>query len=300
MPAGPAERSFQLYANQDAAISAGFGHQLHFKSDFPGSVGGLAVGADVTLHGLKVGEVTDVGLIYDPVGQRIVAPVRYLIEPSRIGGAIAAVGLPPGTVAARLVKQGLRATLQAANLITGQKVVALDFFPDAPAEELREEGGVFIMPTTNAGGFDTLQRSASELLSKINRIDFDKIGNGLAGVTEGLDSMINGPELKRALTSLEGTMAEVHDMTRKLDAGVTPALRRLPEMTAQLQDTLTKANRMVGSMNDGYGQDSKFHRDLDRLLPQLTDALRSMRALSDLLQRHPEALIRGRTNQGTE
>ena len=46
--------------------SAGFGHQLQLVSYFPGSVAGLDVGADVTLHGLKIGEVTDVGLVYDP------------------------------------------------------------------------------------------------------------------------------------------------------------------------------------------------------------------------------------------
>ena len=39
---------------------------------------------------------------------------------------------------------------------------------------------------------------------------------------------------------------------------------------------------------------------LDRLLPQLTDAARSIRALTDLLSRHPEALIKGRTNTGKE
>ena len=41
-------------------------------------------------------------------------------------------------------------------------------------------------------------------------------------------------------------------------------------------------------------------RGLDRLMPQLTDTVRSIRALTDLLSRHPEALIRGRTNTGKE
>jgi transposase InsO family protein len=58
--------------------------------------------------------------------------------------------------------------------------------------------------------------------------------------------------------------------------------------------------RLFGSINTGYGDDSKFRRDLDRLLPQLTEAARSIRALSDLLARHPEALIKGRTNTGKE
>ena len=37
-----------------------------------------------------------------------------------------------------------------------------------------------------------------------------------------------------------------------------------------------------------------FRIELDRLMAQANDALRSIRALSDMLTRHPEALIKGR------
>jgi paraquat-inducible protein B len=57
---------------------------------------------------------------------------------------------------------------------------------------------------------------------------------------------------------------------------------------------LTNANKLVVSLDNGYGGDTKFNRDMDRLLAQANDALRSIRALSDLLARHPEALIKGR------
>jgi paraquat-inducible protein B len=95
-------------------------------------------------------------------------------------------------------------------------------------------------------------------------------------------------------------MADVRDVAKKLDTEGTPALKRLPAIAQQLQDSLTSANRLFGSFNTGYGDDSRFRRDLDRLLPQLTDAARSLRALTDLLSRHPEALIKGRTNTGRE
>ena len=81
---------------------------------------------------------------------------------------------------------------------------------------------------------------------------------------------------------------------------IGPAFKRLPEIASQFQDAVTKANRLIGSVDQGYGSSSKFHRDLDRLIPQLTDTARSIRALADLLSRHPEALIKGRTNTGKE
>lgn len=300
LPVAAADHKFPLYGSLELARSAGFGHQLQLLSFFPGSVAGLEVGAEVTLNGLKVGEVTDVSLVYDPRKDRIVVPVHYRVEAGRIGNIAAAQGLDPVTLATEMVKRGLRATLQAPSLITGQKIIALERMPDAPPAQLERDGDVFVIPTSEVGGFDSITRSANELLSKINRIDFDRIGKSIEGATTGLDDTINGPQLKKTLAALEKAMVDVQDIAHKLDQDATPALKRLPEISAQLQNSLTQANRLFGSLNKGYGDDSRFRRDLDRLLPQITDAARSIRALTDLLSRHPEALIQGRTNTGKE
>jgi paraquat-inducible protein B len=291
---------FPLYASMEVAKSAGFGRQLQMVSNFEGSVAGLAVGADVTLYGLKIGEVTDVGLVYEPKKDRIVAPVHYRIEADRVTGISATQGMAPGVLAEEMVKRGLRATLQAPSLITGQKIVALEMMPDAPPAELSRAGDVYIVPAYEVGGFDSITRSANELLSKINRIDFDRIGRSLSGAAQGLDDTINGPQLKKTLAALEAAMIDVQDIARKLDKDASPALKRLPEIANQFQDAVTKANRLIGSVDQGYGGSSKFHRDLDRLIPQLTDTARSIRALADLLSRNPEALIKGRTNTGKD
>jgi paraquat-inducible protein B len=299
-PVAQADHSFSLYANFEMAKSAGFGHQLQLLSYFPGSVAGLDVGADVTLNGLKVGEVTDVSLVYDPQKDRIVVPVHYRVEGGRISNIAAAQGLEPGALAAEMVRRGLRATLQSPSLITSGKIIALERIDDAPPAQLERDGDVFVVPTSEVGGFDSIARSANELLSKINRIDFDRIGKSITGAAAGLDETINGPQVKRTLAALEKAMIDVQDIAKKLDTDASPALKRLPEIAAQLQSALTQANRLFGSINTGYGDDSRFRRDLDRLLPQITDAARSIRALTDLLSRHPEALIQGRTNTGKE
>jgi paraquat-inducible protein B len=298
-----ANHHFPLYANQEAAQSAGYGRLLNMVSTFSGSVAGLSPGAEVTLHGLKIGEVTDVGLVFNQATDRIEAPVHYRIEADRIAGAAAAAtarGIPVGVVAAEMVRRGFRATLQAPSLISGQKIVAIEVIPDAPPAELTREGDVFVVPSAEAGGFDSITRSANELLSKINRIDFAAIGSNIVGLTKGLDDTVNSPQVRKSLAALEATMADVQDIARKLDAGATPALARLPQISADLQETLARTSRLMGSANSAYGTDSKFSRELDRLLPQLNETARAFRALADLLSRHPEALIKGRTDTGKE
>jgi paraquat-inducible protein B len=286
-PKSEAGHRFPLYADREAARAAGFSYHILAVSNFAGSVAGLDVGADVTLHGLKVGEVTEVGLVFDPKLGRIVAPVHYRIDAERISGIAAIKGLPPGTVAAEMVRRGFRAVLQAPSLISPGKILAIEYVPDAPPADLERDGEVFIVPSSEGGGFDSMARSANELLSKINRIDFEAIGASIAGLTKGLDTTINGPEIKSILADTQDTM-------RKLDAGVGPAAAKLPDIATQLQGALTQVNRLAASLNTGYGGDSKFNRDAEILVRQLTETVRSVRALSDLLTRNPEALIKGR------
>ena len=244
--------------------------------------------------------MTDVDLVYDPKLDRVVVPVHYRVEAGRVDNIAAAEQTDPEKLAEDMIKRGMRATLQSTSIITGSKEIALERIADAPPATLEKQGDVYIIPTSEVGGFDAITRSAAELLTKLNRIEYDKIGKSLENAAAGLDTTINGAQMKRTLAALEKAMVDVQDIAKKLDTEATPALKRLPAIAQQLQDALTSANRLFGSFNTGYGDDLRFRRDLDRLLPQLTDAARSIRALTDLLSRHPEALIKGRTNTGKE
>jgi paraquat-inducible protein B len=193
-----------------------------------------------------------------------------------------------------LLKQGLRASLQSASLITGQQNVALDFVTDAPAAEVSMDGQDFVVPAGEGGGFAGLTASATELLNKVNTLPFDQIGKNLDGILKSVNDLTQGPQMKKALTELAGMIASAQNMVQNLNSGLSPAAKQLPEVTAGLQKTLANANKLVLSLDTGYGDNTKFNRDMDRLLAQANDALRSIRALSDLLARHPEALIKGR------
>ena len=300
VPVAQAGQTFQLHVDRDAAVAAGFGRRLAVVSYFEGSVGGLTVGADVTLHGLKIGEVTEVDLVYDEKRDAIVAPVHYLVEGDRIQGVAARPDLPLGSGAAEMVRRGFRATLEAPSLISSGKVIAIREMPGAPPAELGREGEEFVMPTAPGGGFDSLTRAAGEVMSKINNIDFAAIGANLTSLTKGLNDKINGPQMKETLAALDATMQDLQSFMQKLNVDSGPALKRLPAMANQLEGSLAKVNKLAGSLNNAYGDESRFSRELDRLLPQLNDMTRSLRALADLLARHPEALIKGRPAAGKE
>lgn len=291
---------FPLFADQDTANAASYSRKIPLLSYFSGSVRGLGPGSEVTVHGLVVGHVTDVRLTYDRAKDAVLAPVRFEVEPERVLGVGGRAYKTPAEGVNDLVKQGLRATLQSTSLITGQQMVALDFFPNAPPATVTMEGSDFVLATAEGGGFASLQASATALLNNVNTIPFEQIGRNLDGILHSMNDATSGPQLRQALTDLASTLASTKEFAQHLDSGASPALRQLPEITAELQKTLTSTNQLMLSLGNGYGDNTQFNRDLDRLLVQLTDAVRSMRALADLLARHPEALVKGRPEGGQE
>jgi paraquat-inducible protein B len=291
---------FPLFINQDAAKAASYSRKIELLVYFSSSVRGLGAGSEVVVHGLKIGQVTDVKLSFDPVKDAIVAPVRLEIAPERIVGIGRQVFKDTHEAVQALVSKGFRATLQSGNLLTGEMLVSFDVIPNAPPVTVTEQDGAFVFPTTESGGLSGLQASAGDLLRNVNAIPFASIGQSLDVMTKNMSALTNGPQLQEALTGLAGTLAEAQSAMKSLNSEMGPALKQLPEIANALQATLKQSNQLIRSLDTGYGGDTQFHRDLDRLMAQLNDAVRSFKALADLLTRHPEALVRGRTDTGAQ
>lgn len=294
--------SFPLYANQEVADTATARRRAALASYFTGSVGGLAVGAHVTLQGMAIGDVTSVDLQYSTDTDQTRVRVGFALQLDRVKPIGDKPVQPFQDYLPTLVREGLRVRLRGGNLITGQKEVALEFLPDAPAAWVAQEGDVQVIPADNegGGGLDDLTSTASQLMAKISAVPFAEIGQNLTGVLHGANEVANSPQLRQALTRLNGTLTAVQETVHHLDAGTAPVLRRLPAIAADLQGTLAQVRMLAASVSAGSGGDGRFGRDLDRMLTQVSEAAGSLRMVADLLTRHPEALIRGRVSRAAE
>ena len=289
---------FPLYDSEDAADSAAFPRRLHFVANFQSSVAGLSPAAAVTLHGIKIGDVSSVGLQYDKSLDSVVAPVHFNVEPERIGE----LNLPSGgdldMKIADLVHRGLRVRLDSASLLTGQKQLAMDIYPDAPPALLTKQGDTYIIPVL-PGGAEDIATAAGALMGKLDSIPFQQIGDNLSKLLAGLNGLVSGPELQQSLASLHTTLAGADTLVQRLNSSTETLPQKLPDIIAELDGASKRLNALVASVQSGYGGNSDFSRDANWLLAQLSDTARSFRVLADLLTRHPEALIRGRTEQGS-
>jgi paraquat-inducible protein B len=61
--------------------------------------------------------------------------------------------------------------------------------------------------------------------------------------------------------------------------------------------TLTNADNLINNAGTMIAPDSAMNAELNILLQQGGDAARALRILADYLERHPEALIRGKTGE---
>jgi paraquat-inducible protein B len=293
------DHAFTLYQSQDAADSSAFTRSVPFLANFTGSVAGLSAGSAVTLHGLRIGEVAGVSLAYDRVLDNVIVPVHFNLEPDRI----AMLDLPTGgdldSRLRELVGRGLRVKLENANILTGSKQLAMDIYHDAGSGELKKDGDAYVVPVLG-GSADDVATSATNLVNKLNDIPFESIGNNLNQTLAAVNALVSNKDLDDSLSALRTTLTSTQALVNNLNHGLAPAMQRLPAIASGLEDSVKRTDKLVGSLESGYGGDSRFSRDVSRMLTQLSDAARSIRVLADLLSRHPEALIRGRTNQGVQ
>ena len=275
---------FPLYRDQAEARAAGFTTRVPFVSYFETTVRGLAAGAPVEFYGIQVGQVTDVALDFDAAQANARVRVRLEVQPERILDTGEVARTDALEVSHRLIRRGMRAQLRTANYLTGQLVLALDFVPDAPdvqEAELRREGDAIVLPT-QAGGLDNILAAVGDIAAKLDRLPLDQIGQNL----------------NETLRQAGGALGSVQELARTANREFTPTLRRLPDLAAGLQDTISRANRTIASFDSSYGRNSTIQRDLGRAIDQFSDAARAIRVLADFLDRHPEALVRGRAGVG--
>ena len=294
-----ADHAFALYEDEDAANSSMYKRSVPFVANFTSSVSGLAAGSSVTLRGLKIGEVASVSLVYDRAIDNVVVPVHFTLEPDRV----ALLDLPTdGDLDVRmgeLVQRGLRVKLQSSSILTGQKELAMDIYKDAGPGKLSKQGEDYVIPVMG-GSADDVATAATNLVNRLNAIPFESIGKNLDQTLAGVNALVNDKKLADAITELRSTLASAQTLVDNVNRGVTPVMQRLPAIANGLESSVQRTDKLIASLQTGYGGDSRFSRDVTQLMAQLSEAARSIRVLADLLSRHPEALIRGRTDQGVQ
>jgi len=273
MARAAADAAFTLFNDQDRAMRPREIEIRAFVMYFGGTLRGLSPGAPVDLQGITVGEVKSVDVEYDERAGSLAFPVVVDLYPQRLRGRAqhaAAAGLPPidsRRLIDSLVAHGLRAELKTGNLLTGQKFISLDMHHDVSKEKVVWSEQPAIFPTIS-GGLDDIQDSVGVIAKKLSKVPFDQLSARLLG----------------AMNSLDQTLKSADQLLHNVDTNLAP----------QIQSTLAEAQAALKNAKELLGQDAPLENDLGSTLLQVSRAAKSISALVDYLERHPESLLRGK------
>ena len=272
--------AFVLFDDERLAMKRSDAQLEKYIAYFSDSIRGLAVGAQVEFRGFVIGEVRSIEMEIDRATREIRFPVEFVLYrdvlPARIDRAekadkAAGVMFDREEQYQRAIhKRGLRAQLRSGNLLTGQKILAMDFIKNAvdiPNGPIKDTKGNRIIPTV-PGAFEELQETLSDIAKKIDKIPFQELAN----------------DARRTLQQLQVTMKGADKLVANLNEKVAP---EVTAALAEVRSTMKNASTVLAS-------DSQLQSDLRNTLLELDRAAASLRLLTDFLQRHPESLIRGK------
>ncbi|HBA55319.1 MAG TPA: hypothetical protein DCZ04_12925 [Syntrophorhabdus aromaticivorans] len=272
---------------------------------FEGSVKGLSVGSPVVFRGVKVGSVKNVELQFDAKDFTVLIPVYVEMDPAKIK---AVKGAPEdGEYMDELIRRGLRAQLELQSVVTGQLMINVDFFPSKPARLVGTDTRYREIPTVSSP-LDELLKTAQELPLK------DLFDRALKAI-EGVERVVNSPKVSASLDELSESLVESRKILAKIDTEIAPVLSNIKSTTESaqriaakaetipeqmdktlvaVQSALKQAENTLAAVQEVVSENSAMAQETGETLREVSNAARSVRFLTDYLQRHPEALWRGK------
>ena len=308
--------------------------RLTYVLFFKGSVNGLSVGAPVVFRGVRVGKVRDIKLLADPEDLTMHIPVYIELEPGRVGGVrverdpdLALKMMVERGLRAQLATQSLVTGQLMVDLDfhpdTPIDLVAIDSqveeiptvrssleelsrtIKTLPLDELANKLTSAIAGIERAvnapevtGSLQTLNQVMKDIQILVRNLD--RRVDSLATATEetvkdygkvarNLDSRI-----EPLASGINDVSKDVQKLARNLDGRVNQLAKSFEKTSESANTALVQARKTLASIEGLTGKDSAMIYQVKKTLGELSAAARSIRDWADYLERHPEALIRGK------
>jgi paraquat-inducible protein B len=257
-PPAEAETVYTLFDDRAKAFEPAPENPQTYQLVFNQSVRGLTVGAPVEFRGIPIGAVSEIHAQIDLKNFQFSVPVTIELDPRRLGVNVmdAGLGMDLAALRRRLIDSMVAHGVRA-QLQTGNLLT----------------GAVYVA------------------------LDFFP---GAAPAT--VDWTQTPVRLPTIPGQLEETEAKVENIVKKLDQmplkeigeNLQQVLGELDQTLVSARGTLVTAQGTLTNTGNLTAPNSVQVQQLDSTLQEVSRAARSLRVLADYLERHPEALLRGK------
>jgi paraquat-inducible protein B len=296
-----------------------FRHTREFVLYFDSSVNGLRVGAPVKFKGVEIGAVKNIVL---QLGQDLnVTKIPVIIEVDldklTARGVQGSIMEDMEGFRQAMIQRGLRGQLLMESLVTGLLYVGLDFFPGTPVVLVQrpDAKNTYQEIPTTATTLEQAQDAATRIIAKLEELDFKGVLTSLSASIDGINKLVNAPELKDSLRSLAQTMPKIDEAVSGVQKAVTTidggmekltdnlgrtsdatreALQQIEVTLKQTDGTLKATEAAMVNVRSISDPDAATFYEIARSLREVSAAARSLRLLADSIERNPRALIFGK------
>lgn len=281
---------------------------LYFSSD----VNGLRIGAPVKFRGVEIGSVTKIMLNLGGSLQsaranfkQIRIPVVIEINQHQILSHGVETKLDNPAEVKRLIDDGLRGQLSVESILTGLLYVDLEMYPNTPAHFYLGAKAPYTEIPTVPTTLEQARMTAQKIMAQLEKIDFGQLIKSLTETAAALHALVTAPKLKQSIGSLNqaainlsAASVSITRAANTLNTKFGPMADELRTTTAQARAALKQTQETLATIQTTFAPGSPIDFQLQNALAQTARAARSVRQLSDYLQRNPSALIRGRASSG--
>ena len=236
-------------------------------------------------RGMPMGTVKEVRITFDAAAAHFDIPVTIELDPRPF-----VAGEPSEADAAKvyeaigaLVRTGLRAELVQASLFPGGLAVALEIQPDTPpVQSQRADADLPEIPTTGTP-FEPVTKKMERIAARIAALRLEETVARLNELIEAAKRLVENPALAELLNNLgEGS------------ASLVPAAKQLDPTLAEIRTLAGRSRELIAKTEVLVEKTQPVGEDVSRTLDQIGETARSLRLLAEMLEREPEAILRGK------
>ena len=287
----PYDYIFRLYRSSSVAsdkrIGKGGGAIKVYRMKFDESTAKLKRDASVKYEKFDIGRVKDIAYAFDRRSHQLRAEVVVSIDTS--------IFFDPNDTnhtgednLEKAVGDGLRASLQEYDPISGQLYIDLKFADTNQSEMIVCQGDTAFFPTVSSGG-GGIMGGLNGLIDNLRNLPLDQLIRSISRVADDLSGVLKNNEkvLGEMMSNLNKTLEGINRMVG------SKAFARMPKELNQTMRGLQKTLKSLDSILKSNGNDSLMSSQLTETLRQLNKASLDTQKLLRKLDRKPNSLIFG-------
>jgi paraquat-inducible protein B len=251
----------------------------------------IRVGAPREETGSQLDELIELGFRAQLVAQSLVTGQLVVNLDFHPDTPVRMVGVDFGAPEIPTIKSGLASLKETIDNLPVQELVdsAIDLIDDldaiAESEELKSS------LVSLAAGLEDFR----QIMATVNAEAEPILENVREGTEDANELLIDAQQtLVRAERDMNSTTAELRELLDNIEDEVRPLSRSVQDAAASATGAFDQIKKTTKTVDEAIAEDSPLRVDLEAALRNLAAASRSIRVLTEQLQRDPSAVLRGR------